>query len=90
MATLIKGSPGTGQKRQRNCNIQCYNAKGETCLCVCQGKNHGVGLEKAIENTREMAKSKPDLKFNETLLKPAPNPQPRDAKGRFTKKGSDD
>jgi hypothetical protein len=23
-------------------------------VCLCQGKNHGVGKEKAIENTKQM------------------------------------
>lgn len=35
------------------CDGKCYNAKGGKCTCICGGKNHGVGLEQAIDNTRE-------------------------------------
>jgi hypothetical protein len=35
------------------CDARCYNAKGPDCDCICGGKNHGRGLERAIENTRD-------------------------------------
>ncbi len=35
------------------CDAKCYNAKTPDCDCICGGKNHGTGLEQAIENTRE-------------------------------------
>jgi hypothetical protein len=35
------------------CDAHCYNAKEPHCECICGGKNHGVGLQRAIENTRE-------------------------------------
>jgi len=54
VATLIRVK-ASGGKRARVCNAQCYNAKFPTCVCVCGGKNHGVGLERAKENTREIA-----------------------------------
>lgn len=34
------------------CDARCYNAEKDSCGCVCGGANHGVGLEKALENTR--------------------------------------
>lgn len=37
------------------CDAKCYNARHPDCDCVCGGKNHGAGLEKARENTAEMA-----------------------------------
>lgn len=37
------------------CDARCYEAQGPDCDCVCGGKNHGAGLEKAMENTREWA-----------------------------------
>lgn len=37
------------------CDANCYNATGPKCDCVCGGRNHGVGLDKARENTRELA-----------------------------------
>ena len=37
------------------CDARCYNAKGLQCDCICGGRNHGVGRQKAIENTRQHA-----------------------------------
>lgn len=37
------------------CDANCYNATGPECDCICGGKNHGVGLAQAKENTRELA-----------------------------------
>jgi dissimilatory sulfite reductase (desulfoviridin) alpha/beta subunit len=37
----------------RRCDKRCYDAKHKKCTCVCGGKNHGVGLQKALENTKE-------------------------------------
>jgi len=37
------------------CDSKCYNAKASGCSCICGGTNHGVGLERAIENTRKNA-----------------------------------
>lgn len=39
------------------CDARCYNATGPECDCICGGKNHGAGLKKAVENTRELAES---------------------------------
>lgn len=39
------------------CDAKCYMATGPECDCICGGKNHGAGLEKAVENTRELAES---------------------------------
>ena len=49
MAVLITQKTSGG--RTRTCNARCYNAKGDTCVCICNHMNHGVGLEKAVENT---------------------------------------
>lgn len=38
----------------RHCDARCYDAKGPKCDCCCGGKNHGKGLQAAIENTRTM------------------------------------
>ncbi len=35
------------------CDAKCYEAKEEKCDCVCGGRNHGKGLEKALDNTKE-------------------------------------
>jgi hypothetical protein len=36
------------------CDERCYAARHPDCDCVCHGRNHGVGLHQAIDNTREM------------------------------------
>lgn len=33
------------------CDAGCYNAEKPDCDCICQGKNHGVGLQKARMNS---------------------------------------
>lgn len=35
------------------CDAKCYDANSPDCDCVCGGRNHGAGLERAAENTRE-------------------------------------
>jgi predicted RNase H-like HicB family nuclease len=35
------------------CDERCYDAECPSCHCICQGANHGVGLEQALANTRE-------------------------------------
>jgi hypothetical protein len=42
-------------RRVAQCDARCYNAKGKRCTCCCGGLNHGVGLDKALENTRRLA-----------------------------------
>lgn len=53
------------QKRPviRVCAEQCYNAKGTArqcsgegtvCCCLCGGLNHGVGLDQARRNVKEI------------------------------------
>ena len=36
------------------CDAKCYTAESgrESCDCICGGKNHGVGLYAALENTK--------------------------------------
>lgn len=36
------------------CDAKCYNAKSPDCHCICGGANHGVGKQKAMDNTRDM------------------------------------
>jgi len=37
------------------CDAKCYNATGPDCDCICGGRNHGAGKQRAMDNTREMA-----------------------------------
>ena len=80
---------GTIGKSRGQCDSRCYNAKSPKCLCCCAGRNHGVGLQKAIDTTRTMTEellqraqttgTKIEVKL------PEPPRQHRDAKGRFIK-----
>lgn len=54
MTTIITLKDNTG-KIVRTCDARCHNAHGATCKCICQGINHGVGLNQAIDNTHEHA-----------------------------------
>ncbi len=38
------------------CDAKCHDATGPDCNCICGGKNHGVGVDKAVENAREQYK----------------------------------
>ena len=37
----------------RRCDARCYHGKSKTCRCICGGKNHGTGLQKALNNVRD-------------------------------------
>lgn len=54
MATLI--AVYNGERCVGRCDAKCYNAKHTKCTCVCGGRNHGVGLKEAVDNTQDMAK----------------------------------
>jgi hypothetical protein len=50
----------------RHCNARCYNStkiKSIDCLCICGGKNHGVGESQATINTRNR---RDDVHWRET------------------------
>jgi hypothetical protein len=51
MTTLISWGNSSGELGR--CDAKCYDAIGGNCRCICGGLNHGVGKDKAIENTRE-------------------------------------
>ena len=53
MTTLISVHTSDGESGR--CDARRYDAKNEHCECVCGGRNHGVGENKAKENTREYA-----------------------------------
>ena len=35
------------------CDARCHEAGNPECDCICGGRNHGVGIEKAIANNHE-------------------------------------
>lgn len=43
-----------GQGPTRRCDSRCYNAKGGKCACICGGKNHCAGFDKALDNVRDL------------------------------------
>lgn len=52
------------------CDAKCYNATHPKCDCICGGRNHGAGIQKATDNTRELAEEWIDRyqrKHKETL-----------------------
>ncbi|MFI9845112.1 hypothetical protein ACIHFD_49395 [Nonomuraea sp. NPDC051941] len=51
MATLLAVF-GPGGRVQR-CDAGCYNARGKDCDCICEGGNHGRGLQYALVLSRE-------------------------------------
>ena len=55
MAVLIEVRTSSGVVGR--CDAKCYNAQHPECECICGGANHGVGLARALENTREMAEA---------------------------------
>jgi predicted RNase H-like HicB family nuclease len=55
MVTLISYQSSGGD--QGRCDAKCYEAQEEACDCICGGRNHGAGIEQALDNTRELAES---------------------------------
>ena len=53
MVTLIEFRNGRGVIGR--CDAKCYTAQHPDCDCICGGRNHGTGLQRDIENTRELA-----------------------------------
>ncbi|HWB34858.1 MAG TPA: hypothetical protein VHA75_02430 [Rugosimonospora sp.] len=38
-----------------HCDAVCYDATQPVCVCkACEGRNHGVGYEQAVANTRAL------------------------------------
>jgi hypothetical protein len=36
------------------CDAKCYDATESDCDCICGGRNHGAGLQQALENAAEL------------------------------------
>lgn len=53
MATIYSFGNSEGTRR---CDAKCYNADHPDCDCICGGRNHGAGLNKAIEKNKEQFK----------------------------------
>jgi len=59
---LIASYSSSGNRR---CDSRCYDAECAQCDCICGGVNHGVGLAKALDNTRSLAESIRDYFTNQ-------------------------
>ncbi len=46
MTTILTAGDSDGTRR---CDSRCYDAKRDKCTCCCNGRNHGVGLQRALE-----------------------------------------
>jgi len=61
MTTLIAVYSGTDDKGHPicvgRCDAKCYEAQHHHCECICGGLNHGAGLSRAIDQTRELAET---------------------------------
>lgn len=53
MTTLISAHNSSGCIGR--CDAKCYEAHDPHCDCICHGRNHGAGLQQALENTRALA-----------------------------------
>lgn len=51
---MILMTQKVGQGPTQRCDERCYNAKSGKCECICGGRNHGVGIEKALDNVQTM------------------------------------
>jgi hypothetical protein len=51
---MILMSQKIGQGPTQRCDARCYGAKGGNCQCICNGRNHGAGIDKALDNVRTM------------------------------------
>jgi len=51
---ILKAYNSAGKTGQ--CDERCYDARTKRCRCCCDGWNHGVGLNKAIENAAEIVR----------------------------------
>lgn len=54
MATLIEIRTAAGVIGR--CDAKCYDGAHDKCDCICGGANHGVGVNRAIQQTAAHAK----------------------------------
>jgi len=47
LTTLL--SVYNGKRCIGRCDAKCHNAIGPRCVCICGGRNHGIGAAKAQE-----------------------------------------
>jgi len=63
MVTVLEAFDADGGLLGR-CNARCHTAKGTKCTCICEGLNHGKGIDIiAPYFTSELAWRNPDIKY---------------------------
>lgn len=69
--TLISVYKGT--ECVSRCDAKCHDAStlAHECDCCCGGRNHGVGHQQALENTREYAEEMMKRFINEKRIENA-------------------
>lgn len=53
MTTLMIVRSKNGRVLHR-CDARCYDAQGPVCKCICGGRNHGAGVHKGMDFTRDL------------------------------------
>jgi len=41
------------------CSASCYNSQQHECTCICRGRNHRLGLDRALKMNRQWIKNHP-------------------------------
>jgi hypothetical protein len=54
LIAVYKSGGDRGSVCVGRCDARCYEAKDANCDCICGGRNHGSGQQKAMDNTREL------------------------------------
>lgn len=72
MATLLAVYNSSGCVGR--CDERCYSAVGDDCTCICGGRNHKVGREKATENAREIFKELTQKEIEDWLAEKGQSP----------------
>lgn len=54
LIAVYKSSGDKGAVCVGRCDARCYEASEPQCECICGGRNHGAGQQRAMDNTREM------------------------------------
>jgi hypothetical protein len=55
LIAVYKSGGDRGSVCVGRCDARCYEASDPHCDCICGGRNHGAGKQRAMDNTRDMA-----------------------------------
>ena len=54
LIAVYKSGGDKGAACVGRCDARCYEASEPHCDCICGGRNHGAGQQRAMDNTRDM------------------------------------